>query len=75
MTLQQFSNYIRAYKNNPMGVCIDALDDMKNHFDHPEADDYTKALVGAADILLMAAHEAQNAAIDAEVVAEVYPRV
>jgi hypothetical protein len=46
---------------------------MIHHFDHPEADGYTSALVGDADVLLMRAYEAQNAAIDAEVAAEVYP--
>ena len=73
MTLKYFSNYINTYKNNPLGVCIDALEDMIHHFDHPEADGYTSALVGDADVLLMRAYEAQNAAIDAEVAAEVYP--
>ena len=73
MTLKQFSNYINTYKDNPLGVCIDALEDMIHHFDHPEADGYTSALVGDADVLLMRAYEAQNAAIDAEVAAEVYP--
>ena len=46
---------------------------MIHHFDHPEADGYTAALVGDADVLLMRAYEAQNDAIDAEVAAEVYP--
>lgn len=73
MTLKQFSNYINTHKSNPLGVCIDALEDMINHFDHPEADGYTSALVGDADVLLMRAYEAQNASIDAEVAAEVYP--
>jgi len=73
MTLKQFSNYINTHKHNPLGVCVDALEDMIHHFDHPEADGYTAALVGDADVLLMRAYEAQNAAIDAEVAAEVYP--
>ena len=73
MTLQQFSNYINTFKNNPVGVCIDALEDMMHYFDHPEADCYTEALVGEADVLLMRAYKAQNDAIDAEVAAEVYP--
>jgi hypothetical protein len=73
MTLKYFSNYINTHKHNPLGVCIDALEDMIHHFDHPEADGYTSALVGDADVLLMRAYEAQNAAIDAEVAAEVYP--
>jgi hypothetical protein len=73
MTLKYFSNYVNTHKHNPLGVCIDALEDMIHHFDHPEADSYTEAIVGDADILLKRAYEAQNAAIDAEVAAEVYP--
>ena len=73
MTLKYFSNYINTYKHNPLGVCVDALEDMIHRFDHPEADGYVSAIVGDADVLLMRAYEAQNAAIDAEVAAEVYP--
>ena len=51
MSLKQFSNYINTHKQNPLGVCIDALEDMIHHFDHPEADGYTAALVGDADVL------------------------
>ena len=73
MTIKQLSDYINTYKNNPLGVCVDALEDMIHRFDHPEADGYVSAIVGDADVLLMRAYEAQNNAIDAEVAAEVYP--
>ena len=72
MTLKYFSNYINTYKNNQLGVCVDALEDMIHHFDHPEADGYVSAIVGDADVLLLRAYEAQNAVIDDEVAAEVY---
>ena len=73
MTIKQLSDYINTYKNNPLGVCVDALEDMIHRFDHPEADGYVSAIVGDADVLLLRAYEAQNNAIDAEVAAEVYP--
>ena len=73
MTIKQLSDYINTYKNNPLGVCVDALEDMIHRFDHPEADGYVSAIVGDADVLLLRAYEAQNDAIDAEVAAEVYP--
>ena len=73
MTIRQLSDYINTYKNNPLGVCVDALEDMIHRFDHPEADGYVSAIVGDADVLLLRAYEAQNNAIDAEVAAEVYP--
>ena len=72
MTIKQLSDYINTYKNNPLGVCVDALEDMIHRFDHPEADGYVSAIVGDADVLLLRAYEAQNNAIDAEVAAEVY---
>ena len=73
MTIKQLSDYINTYKNNPLGVCVDALEDMIHRFDHPEADGYVSAIVGDADVLLMHAYEAQNNAIDTEVATEVYP--
>ena len=73
MTIKRLSDYINTYKNHPLGVCVDALEDMIHRFDHPEADGYVSAIVGDADVLLLRAYEAQNAAIDAEVAAEVYP--
>jgi len=73
MTIKQLSDYINTYKNNPLGVCVDALEDMIHRFDHPEADGYVSAIVGDADVLLMRAYEAQNNEIDTAVAAEVYP--
>jgi len=72
MTIKQLSEYINKYKNNPLGVCVDALEDMIHRFDHPEADGYVSAIVGDADVLLMRAYEAHNAAIDSEVATEVH---
>ena len=73
MTIKQLSDYINTYKNNPLGVCVDALEDMIHRFDHPEADGYVSAIVGDADVLLMRAYEAQNNEINTAVAAEVYP--
>lgn len=73
MTIKQLSVYVNTYKNNPLGVCVDALEDMIHRFDHPEADGDVSAIVGDADVLLLRAYEAQNSSIDAEVAAEVYP--
>ena len=73
MTIKQLSDYINTYKNNPLGVCVDALEDMIHRFDHPEADGYVSAIVGDADVLLLRAYEAQNNEIDTAVAAEVYP--
>ena len=72
MTIKQLSEYINKHMNNPIGVCVDSLEDMIHRFDHPEADGYVSAIVGDADVLLMRAYEAHNAAIDAEVATEVH---